>query len=56
MYIIDQKEGSAGDVGVEAVCVFDCASVALYNIELTVHIKPSGQGDHLGRKDKETLR
>lgn len=42
VYIIDQKVGSAGDVEVKAVCAFDCASVVLMNIELTVHIKPSG--------------
>lgn len=40
---------------VKAVCAFDCASVALNNVELTVHIKPSEQGDQLRRKDKETL-
>lgn len=55
VYVIDPKEGSAGDVEVKAVCAFDCASVVLKNIELTVHIVPSGQGDHLGMKDKETF-
>lgn len=55
VYFIDQKEGSAGDLEVKVVCAFDCASVVLKNVELTVHIKPSGQGDHLGIKEKETF-
>ena len=55
LYITEQKAGSAGDEGVEAVCPFDSASVALNADELTVCTKPSGQGDHLGRREKENL-
>lgn len=47
-YIIDWREGSPEDKGAEEVCAFDAASVALNTVELTVHIKPSGQGDHAG--------
>ena len=39
----------------EAVCAVDIASVDLNDVELTIRIKPSGRGGHLGRIDKGTL-
>lgn len=53
--IIDWKTGSAGEEGGEAVCLFDSSSVALKAGELTVHTKPTAQGDHLGRRERKTL-
>lgn len=53
MSIIDQKGDNDGDVGVKAVCSFDCSSFALNNIELTVHKEPSVKGGHLRRKDEK---
>lgn len=53
MYIIDQKGDNDGDVGVKAVCSFDCSSFALNNIELTVHKEPSEKEGHLRRGDKK---
>lgn len=52
MYIIDLKAGSAGDEGAGAVCAFDCASVALNTVGLSVQIKPSERGDHLEMREK----
>lgn len=53
MYIIDQRGDNDGDVGVKAVCSFDCSSFALNNIELTVHKEPSEKEGHLRRKDNK---